>query len=349
VADGVHTSDAIEPLAAEWDELADRAGASPFLRPGWAGPWWRAFGKGSLEILVLRRRGRLAGVLPLYRRRGVVAGTANSWSEAYEPLGEDADAVAELGAAAFRARPRRAVFLFLSSDRPGLGLLRAAAGAAGYRMVERILQRSPYVPIDGDWTTYEAGLDGKLRREVGRRVRRLEGEGELSFEVTGGGDRLGQLLDDGFRLEAAAWKGAAGTAITARPEVRSFYEEVAAWACDRGILRLAFLRLGGEVLAFDYCLEDQGVHYLLKTGYDPDRRRFAPGIIIRHRMIERAFLAGLGSYEFLGRDEPWKLAWTGARREQVALRAYAPTPAGALDWLQAAHARRLAKRLLRPR
>jgi len=34
----------ISPLAAEWDDLADRTSAPPFLRPGWFAAWEEAFG-----------------------------------------------------------------------------------------------------------------------------------------------------------------------------------------------------------------------------------------------------------------------------------------------------------------
>ena len=34
-------------LHAEWEDLAARAGASPFARPGWVGAWERAFAPGG--------------------------------------------------------------------------------------------------------------------------------------------------------------------------------------------------------------------------------------------------------------------------------------------------------------
>jgi len=36
--------DSIEPIAPEWDDLATRAGAPLFLRPGWFQAWWNALG-----------------------------------------------------------------------------------------------------------------------------------------------------------------------------------------------------------------------------------------------------------------------------------------------------------------
>jgi hypothetical protein len=53
----VERHESVEPLRREWDVLADRTDVEPWLRPGWIAAWWCAFGRGSLFVLVLRRRG----------------------------------------------------------------------------------------------------------------------------------------------------------------------------------------------------------------------------------------------------------------------------------------------------
>ena len=48
---------------------------------------------------------------------------------------------------------------------------------------------------------------------------------------------------------------------------------MARWAAAKGWLRLAFLRLDGKPLAFDFGLNDGNTLYSLKTGYDEAYRR----------------------------------------------------------------------------
>src|SRR4028119_457958 len=122
-----------------------------------------------------------------------------------------------------------------------------------------------------------------------------------------------------------------GTSINAHPSTRRFYTEVAHWAAERGKLRLAFLRLDGQPLAFDFCLECRKIHYMLKTGYDPAYARFSPGKVLRHLMLARAFSEGLAVYDFGGLAEPYKQKYTDAYRELRSLRMFAPTPLGFLD------------------
>jgi CelD/BcsL family acetyltransferase involved in cellulose biosynthesis len=69
----------------------------------------------------------------------------------------------------------------------------------------------------------------------------------------------------------------------------------------------------------------------VKTGFDPAYSAFAPGTLLRQEMIARAFSTGVERYEFLGRDEPWKLEWTDAACERVRLQAFAPSLPGFVD------------------
>jgi CelD/BcsL family acetyltransferase involved in cellulose biosynthesis len=145
------------------------------------------------------------------------------------------------------------------------------------------------------------------------------------------GHHLNKLLEEGFGIEGSGWKEAEGTSINAHPATRRFYTEVARWAAERGKLRLAFLRLDGQPLAFDFCLECHKIHYLIKTGYDPAYARFSPGKILRHLMLARAFSAGLAIYDMGGLVEPYKMRYTDKNRELRSLRMFAPTPLGFLD------------------
>jgi CelD/BcsL family acetyltransferase involved in cellulose biosynthesis len=342
----VETRDSVGELTAEWDELADRVGAQPWLRPGWIAAWWKAFGAGRLSIITLIKGDRLAGVLPIMEERGVIRSTSN-WHTPEFGLLADRDELDELAGALVQRRPRRVWLAFVDAGEQGIAACRAAAQKAGYRTLERTLERSPYVRIEGDWEAYRDSLGKKLASELRRRRRRLEEEGRFTFEVVDGRDGLLLgLLDEGFAVEAAGWKSERNSAISSRPETLGFYRTVARWAAERGWLRLAFLRLDGRPFAFDFGIEDGGIHYLLKTGFDPAFAKFAPGMILRYEMLARAFSTGVHSYEFLGSDEPWKLEWTKTTRERTLFQAFAPSVRGRVEWAAFAWGRPAATRLL---
>ena len=334
-----------DELRAEWDELADRVGAPPFLRAGWLEAWERAFGGGELRAFAARREGRLAGLLAVRAHRGAVTSPTDWQTPMFGPVAEDREAAAELAGALVAAARRRADLWFLSPDAPGLDECVAAAGEAGFRRIVRTIARAPYVPVDGSFEEYMTGLDRKFRKEIGRLWRRLEERGETRVTYEDGSERLDDLLSEGFQLEGSGWKTEAGTAILSAPAVERFYREVARWAADRGWLRLAFLRLDGRALAFDMCLEHGGAFYVLKGGFDVEERKAGPGTLLTHDGIRRAFDAGLDSYELLGQADDYKRSWTGLTRERVRFQAFPRRPAGAIEYLAWRYGRPLAKRL----
>jgi CelD/BcsL family acetyltransferase involved in cellulose biosynthesis len=351
-AESAHVHRGIASLAPEWEELADRLGAAPFARPGWFEAYAHGFEPSPLDVFAVRRRHELVALLPLVRRRGALASPTNWHTPEFEPLALDGEAARALARSAMGTRARRVQVGFVDARSDSVAALAEAARAARRRVVVRVQERSPYVAVEGSFDDYERARLGSKRRSNLRRLRRrLEERGGLAVEVHDGGERLDTLLEEGFRVEAASWKGERGTAISSRPDTRRFYTALARWAAERGWLRLAFLRAAGEAIAFDFSIEHGGRHYLLKTGFDPARRAQAPGLLLRQAMIRRSFELGFESYEFLGDENEWKMEWTDRVRERTLVQAFAPTAAGAVEWAAWAHGRGVVKRVLalRPR
>lgn len=327
----VHVATA--PIHDEWDELADRAGAAPFLRPGWFDAWLAAFGSGALHVLAARRGGRLVGVVPVLTRRAATLSPTNFHTPVFDLLAEDDAAAQALIRGLLARRTPRIDLSFLPLSATDSAAWQPLFAACGHRVIVRPVQRSPYITLDGGWDEYRAGLRRGFRRELARCGRRLSERGEVSFECHDGTTRLADLLADGFAIEASGWKASAGTAILSRPETRRFYEQVARWAADRGWLRLGFLRVDGRPIAFDFALEAGPDFHVLKGGFLPQCRGFAPGMLLTARLLERAFERGLRSYELLGNADEYKLRWTDRVRPRIRVQAFPASPAGRVSFL----------------
>jgi CelD/BcsL family acetyltransferase involved in cellulose biosynthesis len=326
----IRVVDALEPLTDEWTELADSAGATPFLYPGWFQAWRSAFGGGALRLVTARRGEQLVGVVPMQARHGAWRSPTNAHTPAFDLLALDAEAREALSRALFADRVRDLTVAPLDADGPALRALREAARARGYRTFVKPTGRAPYLRLADDLRVHEGALSRNLRHDVQRRLRRLCEAGAVSVQVTDGSRRLDDLLDEGLRVEALSWKGRRGTAIASRDDTTRFYTGLARWAASTGWLRLTFLRLDGRAIASQLDLELRSRYYSLKIGYDPEFERFSPGKLLAYTMISRAVARGLHVYELLGTDEPWKDRWTELAREQVAFRAFSPSPAGRL-------------------
>lgn len=338
----IETHHDIDAIAAEWEALAERSGASPFMRPGWIAAWQRSFGRGRLSAVCARRDGDVVGVIPVGARHGVLGSPTNWHTPSFEPLAEDAQTVGELAQALLAMGPHTLDLAFFDPTTQAFEQCQRTAQALGYRTISRVIQRSPYIELASDFESFESSLPARRRGKIRRFRRRLEEQGSVSIELERGDRDLEALLTEGFALEASGWKGERGTAVLSSPTTVGFYRDVAAWAATRGWLRLWFLRLDGRAIAFAFCLEHGGAHYELKVGFDHAFARFGPGVVLTRARIEHSFSAGLRSYEFLGQPEPHKLDWTSTCRDLSRLQAFAPTLAGLASRLAWTRGRNLA-------
>ncbi|HKP89772.1 MAG TPA: GNAT family N-acetyltransferase [Thermoleophilaceae bacterium] len=323
-------ADAPAAVRHDWDALAEAAGAPPFLRPGWIDAWHRSYGTGTLELVTVRRADRLVGVLPVERRRGTLRSPANSHTPLFGAVVLDADAASAL---ADRLLDRASHGFTLRAVDPGsewFRALEAALATRGWHVSKRAIAQSPYVRTDGAWDDYRTTLSRKLLKELSRCRRRLEDRAEVAVEVHSTGDGLESALEEFVALEASGWKAAQGTAIVSRAESVGFYAQIAAWAADRGWLRISFLRHGGRAVATEFALDCEGVEYPLKSGFDPVYRSFGPGQLLTYEALARSFASRLSSYEFLGYDEPYKHRWARDMRERIEVTAFPDTPRGRL-------------------
>jgi CelD/BcsL family acetyltransferase involved in cellulose biosynthesis len=342
--EGVHR---IPELAASWDALADQVAAPPWLRPTWTELWWRAFGRGRLQLFTAWRGDRLVGVVPMQRLAGELRSTSNYHTPSFEFLAVDDSSKEALACALIRAAPRRLTLAFLCLGEGSLEAVEAMSRAEDRPYLVRPLERCLFVETHGSWDDLLASRRNGFIREMHRRRRKLGRQGRVEFDVQDGRTDLERLLDEGFAVEAAGWKGVGGTAIGSRPATRSFYTDLARWLASRGALSLSFLRLDGRPIAFDFAIEEAGRHCLLKTGYDEAFQSVSPGHELHRLTIERAFTRGLRRFDFLGKDDQWKREWTSSADVQVQLQTFRRSPPALADFAAQRYLRPIARRLLR--
>ncbi len=342
----IDSSASLASLRDEWDELADRIGSGPFVRPGWFEAWAGAFGKRPLQVLAVRADGRLAAVMPFVRARAGMVAPTNWHTPVFGAVADSQGALDALADALLGRGAARVDLGQVDAADPLLAAMRRAAERGGHRVVERTAMRSPYIRLDADFDAYRAGLARKMRKELGRLGRRLADEGQVEYEFADGSERLEQLLEEGFAVEGSGWKSEGGSAIVSRADTHGFYRDVARSAATRGTLVLAFLRLDGSALAFDLCIEQSGACNVLKGGFDPEYRRFGPGTLLTEASIARAYERGLASFELLGAEDEYKRAWTSSSRERVRFQAFAPSPVGRVSHLAWTRGRSVAKRVV---
>jgi CelD/BcsL family acetyltransferase involved in cellulose biosynthesis len=175
-------------------------------------------------------------------------------------------------------------------------------------------RRSPYIPLASSPLEPLDTNRASQRYNLRKRYERLSRRGPVDVEVITDSAAVHDAINDGLRIEAAAWKGDQGTAILSDPDVTAFYTRLAMREADLGNLRLSFLRVGGKRISFSYILRGQHTLYGVKIGYDPDYHAYSPGHVLLNLILQEACANGYTEYDFLGGDDEWKLDWTKESR-----------------------------------
>jgi CelD/BcsL family acetyltransferase involved in cellulose biosynthesis len=313
-------SQGFDGLADEWDRLARRSSNSTFARPGWISAWWTAFGRGELQLFVARQEGELVAVLPLARHRGILWSCSNVHTPSFDGVATGVEGLCAALLAALSENPGGVVLSRVEADGPLASAAKMAAAKSRSRVRVLSSESAGYADPQRSWGEYWRSLPKGRRNNVERRRRGLSKLGEISFETYDGKARFESLFDEFLSLEATGWKVRQGTAVRQRPHERLFYEAVAAWAAEEGILRLSFMSVDDRRVAAEMSFDDGARRYGLKIGRDDEYSRFAVGVQLGLAQIRNALEAGR-IYEFGTGGSTPKNDFSNAERliEEIAL------------------------------
>jgi len=302
-------------LAGKWNHLA-ACFATPLVRHEWFLACAQAVcPPAELCVLVLQSAGGLdaATALAINNHEGRETVEVLGSSLLCEPSGfiyRDEGSLRQL-VGAIRDLNRPVLFRRLAADSPELRALAEVSRGRGFFTV-RSAAGTPWLPIASPWCEFERGLSSRRKYDLGRARRRAEVFGKLEFEVLAPEPAcLDECLKETITVEAAGWKGEAGTAMLCDQRVRSFFQHYTHTAALLGMLRFCSLRIDGRQAAFQIVVEHSNRLWVLKIGYDEAFARCSPGVLLMHETIRYAFDRGLEAFEFLGAEEPWIRMWTG--------------------------------------
>jgi CelD/BcsL family acetyltransferase involved in cellulose biosynthesis len=315
-------------IADEWDQLIDRSGVERlFLSHAWLCSWWEAFGGDQqLHIVLLRNSGELIGAVPMMRSYERFYGLkVDSLQSIYNPHTPRFDFIIARG---WAASVYQAVWSYLRGrndcemialrqvpdDSPTIPAIEGLSRADGWLSGQWVARPSPYIPLNCTHDELLKRLKGGYRYNLRKRYERLGKAGPVDVEVITEKEHIREAMQDGLRIEAAAWKGEHGTAIASDPAVTEFYIRLAERQADVKQLRLSFLRVGGKRISFSYILCSDNKLYGVKIGYDPEFHTYSPGNMLLNLILQDACANGLAEYDFLGVDDEWKKDWTEVTR-----------------------------------
>lgn len=246
---------------------------------------------------------RLAGIWALRRQRDWRTGFAAALTAPILPLYEvsslpviDADHGQDATQAMLRHLlaagdlPRTLALPVLPLEGPTFLALDEACRVTGSRLriCER-WQRPVMRPQPGDdserYLRHTLGQSYKKRMQQFRAIAR---HGEVGFQRLRG-EAARVALPDFLALEAAGWKGRAGTAIARLPQASAYFDSLVTLSAAADSLQIDTLLLDGRPLAMGLLVESAGTRHFLKIAYDEAQARHSPGRALTIAMLQADF------------------------------------------------------------
>lgn len=322
------TADDVEACTAAWQRDIPPGPLGPLDRPAWVAAAAATLAPtDGLRVVVVEEGSALIGVAPL-----VVGPSgalellgAETMAEPADFVARDRDALLALARAVVRlGHPLRLARLPARSGTP------RALRAAGHGWVTvRPADSWPTLLLDSAWMAPEGRLSGRRASDLRRARRRAEAAGivQVRHHRPGPGG-VEPLLAQAEAVEAAGWKGRAGSALIHDPVRRAFFQSWARRAAADGSLRISFLWIDGAAAAVQVAAESAQRRWILKIGHTDAHARCSPGLLLLLDSVRDAAARGLDAVEMLGVVEPWTRAWTPHESATVSVRHYPTTIAG---------------------
>lgn len=313
----------INPLAEEWNDLLSCCSAShvPFLRHEYLTTWWQTLGggewsKGELFVVTAREEdGQLVGVAPLFftdNREGEPAMMLLGSIEISDYLDLIAPRSAlptfthlllELLASPIAPAWKVLDLYNLPEHSPTLPNIRAAAEEFAWQYEQQPLQRTPYIPLPGDWETYLASIDKKQRHEIRRKMRRAEEYPEpVHWYIVTEEATLHQETEDFLSLMAQDPEKERFLTSSMRAQMHATIQA----AFREGWLQLAMLTVGDQKVAgylnFDY----NGHIWVYNSGLNFSYRELSPGWVLLGHLLKWANENQRAAFDFMRGDEEYK-------------------------------------------
>jgi CelD/BcsL family acetyltransferase involved in cellulose biosynthesis len=338
--------------AAQWNDLlAESITNSPFLRFEYLGQWWRTRGGGEwpeaeLALIFAHEGERLVGIAPLFRvgsapsvssdpppaspqklsHLGVEGGPALLLLGSIE-ISDQLDLIVRPGEldgflakvldyleADYRGGWSALEWYNLPESSPTLPALQTVCAARGWDYQAEVYKPAPYIPLNGTYDSYLAGLDKKQRHELRRKVRRAEEwPGGVRWTIASDPSQLESEMESFLRL--MAMDPAKASFLT--PRMRDQMQGAARAAFREGWLQLAFLEVGGEracsYMNFDY----GGRIWVYNSGFDPRFTQLSPGWVLLAYLLQWALGHGREEFDLLRGGEGYKYRLGGRDRNAM--------------------------------
>lgn len=168
---------------------------------------------------------------------------------------------------------------------------------------------SPYLRLPKSWDEYLLSLSRVKRKELKRKINRLENGSEFKFYCN---KNFVNDFDDFVRLHRLS--KADKEDFMSEP-MKDFFWKLLNADSSLGVWKLCFLEIEGKKVASILAFQNDKQILLYNSGYDPEYNYYSVGLILKAYNIRQAINDGKTVYDFLRGDERYKFDLGGVNMD----------------------------------
>lgn len=301
-------SNTFDNIDTMWFEQPVFSGQSLFILPQWLQIWWKVFKPtAKLFLISIYQDEAPLGLAPLMVKDNIATFIGDPEIIDYQ------DCIVVSG----REREFFGTLLDCLNEQKisqlDLRMLRPNSCVLTY-LTEIARSRNYFVSIEPDsicseielpdsWDKYLALLKPKQRKEVKRKIRRLQEVGKVHFRVIEQIKFVKDILEPFFVLFRNSRQDKARFMTE---QMKDYFRELILAMAKMGALRIGILELNGQIVAVSLTFYYAGRVYLYNNAYAPEYSQLSVGLIAKIFSIKDALEQGYQIFDFLRGDETYK-------------------------------------------
>lgn len=314
------------------DMIQDSCFDEPFYSWDWHRIWWEYFGKGKelYVIIVKDLNGRIMAIAPLMK--------VKIWIRCFK--------VTEIRFIDNSISPRNSIlfrqgltgyieaiidflsnrreewdllnFTTIENDMPYIPPLYNCLIPNSLRAIKTPGRQSPYIKVKGDFQLFMVNkFNSKQRYNIIRRVRTIFNKENTNVICYTDPKEMGTAIDLAFKISKLSWKGDISTDMSSSEDRKEFYIKITKYLAKCQSVSIWILVFQNKAIAVEYQIKSTNKIYLIINDFDQNYHKFAPGIALLYKVIEKCYDEQINEFDFSGDAYEYKQKWATDLRQHI--------------------------------
>jgi CelD/BcsL family acetyltransferase involved in cellulose biosynthesis len=156
-----------------------------------------------------------------------------------------------------------------------------------------------------------------MRASCRQAANRLQKAGRFRIEHFRLPQDVPRLIEEYLEVEERSWKARSGLLVSRSEVSMRRFGELLRVAAGQGWLNAGTLYFEDKPIAMAVNLDYKDATYCLFTNFDEAYGRLSPGLYVQSQMIRESFASGRKIYDWLGRNDAYKMKFARLARSNL--------------------------------